>query len=147
MKISREKNIAGTLEDFIHHYGARNALSQIGYLNKEIIRMYAITAFQCEPHHEHQNFAKRRIRKVKKLSSTLLDRSGSPPSFWLLCVQHIVYIQSRLSTENLQGKTPLKSATGQQPDVFAILAFHWYEAAYFRHYKSISDKVFILLIL
>ena len=143
----RENDIAGTLEDFIRHYGAPNALfsdnakSQIGRAVQEILRMYAIKDFQCEPHHQHQNFAERRIQEVKKLSNALLDRTGSPPSLWLLCVQHVVYILNRLSTESLQWKTPLEAATGQQPDISAILAFHWYEPVYFKHYKSSSDKV------
>ena len=140
-----ENNIADTLEDFIRHYGAPNALfsdnakSQIGLAVQEILRMYAIKDFQCETHHQHQNFAEQRIHKVKKLSNTLLDHSGSPPSLWLLCVQHVVYILKHLSTESLQWKTPLEAATGQQPKISAILAFHWYEPVHFKHYKSTSS--------
>ena len=142
----RENNIAGTLEDFIRHHGAPNALfsdnakSQIGRAVQEILRMYAIKDFQCEPHHQHQNFAERRIQEVKKLSNTLLDRSGSPPNLWLLCVQHVVYILNHLSTESLKWKTPIEAATGQQPDISAILAFHWYEPVYYKHYKSSSSS-------
>jgi hypothetical protein len=57
----RENNIASTLEDFIRHYGAPNALfidnakSQIGCAVQEILHMYAIKDFQCEPHHQHWN--------------------------------------------------------------------------------------------
>jgi hypothetical protein len=139
-----ENNIAGTLEDLIRHYGAPNALfsdtakSQISHAVQEFLHMYAIKDFQCEPHHQHQNYAERCIQEVKKLSNTFLDRSGSPPSLWLLCVQHAVYILNHLSTKGLQWKTPLEAATGQQPDISAILAFHWCEPVYFKHYKSTS---------
>ena len=67
-----ENNIAGTLEDFICFYGAPTALfsdnakSQIGRAVQEILRMYAIKDFQCEPHHQHQNYAERHIQEVKK---------------------------------------------------------------------------------
>jgi hypothetical protein len=137
----RENNIAGTLEDFISHYGAPDALfsdnakSQIGRAVQEILCMYAIKDFQCEPHNQHQNYTEQRIQEVKKHSNTLLDCSGSPHSLWLLCVQHVVYILNRLSTEGLQWKTPLEAATGQQPDFSAILAFHWYEPVYFKCVK------------
>jgi hypothetical protein len=100
----RANNIAGILEDFIRFYGAPTALfsdnakSQIGRAVQEILRMYAIKDFQCETHHQHQNYAERRIQEVQKLSNTLLDRSGYPPSLWLLCVQHIVYLLNHLST-------------------------------------------------
>jgi hypothetical protein len=140
----RENNIAGTLEDFIRHYGAPNALfsdnakSQVGRAVQEILCMYAIKDFQCEHHHQYQNYAEQCIQEVKKLSNTLLDCSGSPPSLWLLCVQHFVYILNHLSTNGLQWKTPLEAGTGQQPDISAILEFHWYEPVYFKHYTSSS---------
>ena len=83
---------------------------QIGRAVQEILCMYAIKDFQCESHHQHQNYAERRIQEVKKLSNTLLDRSGSPPLLWLLCVHHIVYLLNRLSTEGFQfsGKHRLR---------------------------------------
>jgi hypothetical protein len=60
-------------------------------------------------------------------------------SLWILCVQHVVYILNSLSTERLQWKTLIEAATGQQPDISAILAFHWYEPpVYYKHYKSSS---------
>jgi hypothetical protein len=96
--IQSENNITGTLEDFIRHYGAPSALfsdsskAQTGRAVQEILCMYAIKDFQCEPHHQHQNNAQQRIQEVKKLTVTLLDSTGSPPSLWLLCVQHVVYI-------------------------------------------------------
>jgi hypothetical protein len=96
--------------------------------------MYAIKDFQCEPYHQHQNFTE----QVTKLSKTLFDRSGSPPSLWPLFVQHVVYILNCLSTEGLQWKTPLEVATGQQPDISAIFALHLYEPVYFKHYTSTS---------
>ena len=76
-----ETDMAGTLEDFIRQHGAPNALfsdnakAQIGRAVQEILRMYAIKDFQCEPHHQHQNLAERRIQEVKKLSNQMLDRT------------------------------------------------------------------------
>jgi hypothetical protein len=73
----RENNIAGTLEYLIRFYGAAialfsdNAKSQIGRAVQEILRMYSIKDFQCEPHHQNQNYAERRIQEFKKLSNTI----------------------------------------------------------------------------
>jgi hypothetical protein len=109
----REGNVSGTLEDFIRQYCAptslfsNNAKSQIGKAVLEILSMYAIKDFQCEPHHQHPKFAKRRIQEVKKLSNSLLDLTGSLPSLWLLCVQYVVYLLNCLSAESLQWKTQL----------------------------------------
>jgi hypothetical protein len=68
-----EREMADTLEDFIRFHGAPNALFsanskvQIGHAVQEILRMYAIKDFQCEPHHQHQNPAERRIQEVVPL--------------------------------------------------------------------------------
>ena len=140
--MSSETQISGALEDFIRHHGAPNALfsdnakAQTGKAVQEILRMYAIKDFQCEPHHQHQNFAERRIQEVKKISNLILDNTGAPPNLWLLCVNHVVYILNRLSTESLGWKTPLEAATGQQPDISCLLTFRWYEQVYFKSYAS-----------
>ena len=140
MKTDHE--MAHTLEDFIRSHGAPNALfsdnarAQIGKTVREILRMYAIKDFRCEPHHQHQNFAERQIQEVKKRCNTLMDRTGTPASYWLLCTNYAVYILNRLSSASLNQKTPLEVATGQQPDISAILAFHWYQPVYYRSPKS-----------
>ena len=96
MKTDHE--MSRTFEDFIRTYGAPNALfsdnakSQIGKAVKEILRMYAIKDFQCEPHHQHQNPAERQIQEVKKRCNILMDRSGSPAPYWLLCTKYVVYL-------------------------------------------------------
>jgi hypothetical protein len=97
--------------------------------------MYAIKDFQCEPHHQHQNFAERQIQEVKKRCNILMDRSGSPASYWLLCAKYVVYLLNRTSLASLQQRTPIKVATGQQPDISAMLAFYWFQPVYFKNPK------------
>jgi transposase InsO family protein len=90
--MKNESNMAGTIKDFIRFYGAPkslfsdNAIPQISHAVQEILRMYAIKAFQCEPHHQHQNSAGRRTQKVKKVTNQMVDRTGAPSNLWLLCV-------------------------------------------------------------
>ena len=140
-----ESEMSNTLEDFIRQYGAPNGIfsdnakAQVGRAVQEILRMYAIKDFQCEPHHQHQNPAERRIQEVKKLSNHMLDRTGAPAKLWLLCVTFIVYLLNRLSSETLAWKTPLEVATGQQPDISALLAFRWYEPVYYKSYDPSSS--------
>jgi hypothetical protein len=139
--MKRETDMAGILEDFIRQHGAPNALfsdnskAQIGRDVQEILRMCAIRDFQWEPHHQHQNPEERRIQEVKKLSNHLLDCTGSPAHLWLLCVDYVVYLLNRLSTESLEWKAPLEVATGQQPDISALIAFRWYEPVYYKNYS------------
>jgi hypothetical protein len=98
--------------------------------------MYAIKDFQCEPHHQHQNPDERRIKEVKKLSNQMLYRTGAPPNLWLLCVLFNVYLINHLSSESLGWRTPIEAATGQQPDISALLALHWYEPIYYKTYSN-----------
>ena len=57
-----ESEMPGTLEDFIRQHGAPNLLFsdnakvQIGKRVKDILRMYHISDYQCEPHNQHQNY-------------------------------------------------------------------------------------------
>jgi hypothetical protein len=124
-----ESDMPGTLLDFIRKIGAPNALfsdnakAQTSKIVQKILRMYAIDDFQCEPHHQHQNPAERRIQDVKRMSNTLMDRTGTPNKFWLLCLLYTVYVINRLATESLNWKTPMEAAFGQKPDISALLAF------------------------
>jgi hypothetical protein len=85
--------------------------------------MYCIDDMQSEPHHQHQNPAERRIQDIKKVSNHLMDRTGTPAEYWLLSLLHTTYVLNRLATEKLNWLTPYEKATGQQPDISAILAF------------------------
>jgi hypothetical protein len=129
--MSRESEMPSTLLDFIRQWGAPNGLFsdnakvQIGKTVQSILRMYCTDALQCEPHHQHQNPAERRIQDIKRISTTMMDRTGTPASFWLLSLLHTAYILNRLSTERLNWMTPYEKATGQKPDISAILAVHW----------------------
>jgi hypothetical protein len=66
----------------------------------------------------------------------MLDRTGAPANFWLLCVYLVVYILNRLSSETLHWKTPAEVSTGQQPEISAVLAFRWFEPVYYKSYSS-----------
>ena len=135
--MSSESQMPGTFEDFIRKYGAPTALFsdsekvQIGNAVRNILRLYSIADFQCEPHYQHQNPAERRIQDVKKLCNQLMDRTGTPSKYWLLCLEFVTYLINRLATEKLGWKTPLEQATGQVPDISALLAFRWWEPVYY----------------
>jgi hypothetical protein len=144
-----ESEMASTFEDFIRCFEAPNALfsdnakAQIGKAVHEILRMYAIADFQCEPHHQHQNPAERRIQDVKKLCNQLMDRTNTPPNLWLLCTLYVIYMLNRLATASLDWKTPIEAATGQQPDISALISFRWFEPVYYKSpptYPSTSSE-------
>jgi len=143
-----ESEMPATLEDFIRQNGAPrllfsdNAKVQVGKTVQDILRLYHIDDFQCEPHHQHQNYAKRRIQELKKMTNGMMARTGTPGSYWYLCLEYVTYLLNHLSVASLGWKTPIEVATGQQADISALLNFHWWEPVYFaipaasRHYPS-----------
>ena len=49
----------------------------------ELIRTLCISNWNSEPHQQQQNPDERHYQTVKRMTNTLLDRSGSPASTWL----------------------------------------------------------------
>ena len=67
----------------------------------DILRNYFIGDWQSAPHNQHQNPAERRYQTVKRLTNTLLDRTGAPSTTWLLAICYVVYILNITSVESL----------------------------------------------
>ena len=92
---------------------------------KEILGAYIIGDWQSEPYHQHQNFAENRYETVKQNANYVIDRFKAPPEAWLAALQYVTYVLNCLSNKNLNYMTPLQAATGQRPDISAILRFHF----------------------
>ena len=71
--IKSDKEFVNTLEDQIRKRGAMDKLisdrAQVEVSKKvqDLLRAYVIDDWQSEPHHQHQNFAERRIQTLKRL--------------------------------------------------------------------------------
>jgi hypothetical protein len=128
-----ESDMSKTLEDLIRNHGAPNSLfsdnakAQCGKRVLDILRLYGIKDFQSEPHHQHQNFAERKIGDTKRLTDAIMDRTGTQAHFWLLCLLYVVFLLNHLASDALGGLTPIEVATGQRPDISALLQFRWFE--------------------
>ena len=132
------KQFVNTLQDVIRTRGPPTKLisdsAQVEVSNKvhDILRYLFIEDWQSEAYHQHQNPAERRYQDVKRISNRLLDRTGSPPSLWLLALKYTAYLLNHTSSQQLDGKVPLQVLTGITQDISALLRFHWYESVYFR---------------
>ncbi|HEY9710825.1 MAG TPA: hypothetical protein V6D48_21645 [Oculatellaceae cyanobacterium] len=102
-----EKQFVNTLQDNIRRRGAMTKLisdrAQVEISNKvqDILRNYIIGDWQSEPHQQHQNLAERRYQDVKRLANALLDRTGAPPSLWLLALTHACYILNHTANSSM----------------------------------------------
>ena len=86
--------------------------------------MYLIKHKQSEPHYQHQNHIERRIRDLKWMMHHIMDRTGCPTSYWLLCLLYVVGLLNVLS--NSKGCIPLTVVTGLLTDASPYLDFHFW---------------------
>ena len=132
-----ETEMPATLQDFIRKEGAPNLLFsdnakvQIGKTVNSILRHYGIDDHQSEPYHQHQNYAERRIQEIKRFVDVLMDRTGTPAGYWLLCLLYAVYLLNRLASDSLGGISAIQAAHNWIPDVSALLTFYWWQPVYY----------------
>jgi len=144
--MSSESQIPDTLRDLLRDRGAPNniksdcAKSQQSHAFKDILRHYRIGQYFSEPYQQNQNPAERRIQDVKKDVNTIMDRTGTPPEFWLLCTLFVVYLSNVLAAESLGFITPTQIACGYVPDVSSLLHFHWWQPVYYAEHEGTFAK-------
>jgi hypothetical protein len=136
--MTNESQMPNTLEDLIREHGAPNCLFsnnakvQISARVRDILRLYKIKDFQCETEHQNQNFAERKVGDVKRLSSAIMDRTGTSAAFWLLCLFYVVFLLNHMSSEALGGIAPLEAAAGVKADLSPLQQFHWWEPVFYQ---------------
>lgn len=127
-----------TLEDNIRHRGAPiklisdHAAVETSNKVKDILRAYVIKDWQSEPYHQHQNRAERKYQDLKRMATTIMDRTGAPPYTWLLALLYVAFLLNRTANPSLNHRTPLEALDGVTPDISILLRFHFYEPVYYR---------------
>ena len=128
-----DKQFVNTLLDNICQRGAMTKLvsdrAQVEISKKvqDILRNLIISDWQSEPHQQHQNPAERRYQDIKRLANTLLDRTGAPPSLWLLALQHACFIYNCTAHALIGYAIPLTLLTGTTQNISALLQYDFYE--------------------
>src|SRR5687768_11416230 len=133
-----DKQFVNVLLDNIRRRGAMTKLisnsAQVEISNKvkDILRNLMIADWQSEPHQQHQNPAERRYQDIKRLTNTLLDRTGAPPSLWFLAMSYVCCILNHTVNASIGYAVPLTLLTGITQDISPLLQFEWYEPIYYR---------------
>ena len=94
-----------------------------------------IKSWQSEPHKQNQNFAERQYQDVKRNVNTLMDRTGSPASTWLLCLMWVCYVMNYTYNKSIDG-IPMQKLTGSTSDISPLLCFEWWEPVYYKAYDQ-----------
>jgi hypothetical protein len=126
------KQFVNVLEDNIRFRGALTKLvsdrAQVEVSGRalEILRIYAISSWQSEPHQHHQNYAERKIQHLKQMANTAMDRTGAPPTVWLLCLMYVAYVLNHSLNDNIKN-VPLTALLGVTVDTSVLLRYHFWQ--------------------
>ena len=135
--ISKEITFLRCLQNFVRTWGAplRMIADHIAYHSSfqvlDYLRMFCIQLWFSEAYYQHQNPFERRYQTFKRIVNRTMDRSGSPPELWLLCMQYVAYVLNRVADPTLNNRQPSFVATGSVADISAITTFRWYEPVYY----------------
>ena len=138
-----DSQFINTLEDNIRERGAMSKLisdcAQVEMSRRvlDILRSLCISGWQSEPHQQHQNPAERRYQTAKRMTNTLLDRSGSPASTWLLALLYACFVLNHTYCASIKA-VPAQKLTGSTPDISPLLRFYWWQPVYYK----VDDSAF-----
>ena len=146
--IKSTKQFINTLSDNIRKRGAMDTLISDGgkyEISKrvtDLLRSLFIQDYQSEPYHQHQNKDENHFGLAKRYTNTVMNTSGCPACYWLLCLQYICVVLNHLASPTLQGICPVQALQGTTPDVSFLLHFSFYEPVYYRIDSSEPDLNF-----
>ena len=113
---------------------------EISYKVKDILRIYHSSSWHSEPYHQNQNPAEWCQRTIKAWTTTILNRSGAPANFWLLCMNYTCYILNHLSCKSLKGRIRLTKLYCVSPDICILMMYIFYQSVYYAsHNQSFSS--------
>ena len=93
----------------------------------DILRHLIIGDWQSEPYFQHQNPTEQCYRDVKRMTNTLMDRSGCPASCWLLALMCVCFLLNHTACQALNYAIPMTVLLGSTIDISPLLRFHWWE--------------------
>ena len=146
--ITTDGKFINTLLDVIRSHGAMHTLvtdgakSEMSKRVQDVLRHLLIKHQQTEPYFKHQNPAERRYKTVKANVNKILNRTGAPAEYWLLCLNYVIYVMNRMAVQSLDWKTPFERLTGVSPDISAIYRYCFYDKVYYARNESRGGKQF-----
>jgi len=137
------------LEDNIRERGAPNqvrsdnAKANISARMMDVLRLFWIKDWQSEPMNQQQNFAENGIGKHKNRCNVVMDRTGAPAKFWLLCMMYVATLSNYTSNPSLNWQIPEAVLHGVTTDCSILTQFHFNEPVWYaidNHFPSESTE-------
>ena len=144
--MGNEAEFVNTLEDNIRKRGAMDKLIsdsarvEVSQRVQDILRALCIDDWQSEPNYQHQNFAERRWKHLKRNVHWYMNVRNVDPSLWLLCTQWCADVMNHTAEKSLNWRIPLSVITGQTTDISILLTFLFNDIVYCSRYEDSSYK-------
>ena len=135
---SKLKKFIHCLQNFVRNWGAPlriiadHAKYHESFQVLDYLRLLWIGLWFSEAYYQHQNPFERRYQTFKRIVNRTMDRTGTPPELWFLCMCYAAYVINRVSDPTLNNKQPIFAATGQLADISSITTFQWLEPVYYQ---------------
>ena len=135
-----EKQVAEALEEHIHKVEtplglmSDQAKSEMHGRARQLLQMYEIDDAQSEAEYQHQNPAERKIQDVNRMMNNVMDRTGCPAKWWLLCALFVMALSCVLP--NSRGEIPNSVVTGQATDVSCFMHYHYWQEVFVESHKD-----------
>ena len=139
--IKSDGDIVAAFQDNLRERGAPTqfisdgAKAEIAGRIKDLLRYFHISGWHSEPGRQNQNPSERRVQTVRRVTNVVMDRSGVPDTFWLLCLLYVCFILNHTWNDTVNG-IPLQLATGQPVDTSMLFCYRFGEPVYY----SLDDK-------
>ena len=94
-----------------------------------------IQYLKTELHYCHHNFDERRYHKVRHLTNTIVDHTGSLLYIWILTLIYVFFIFNYTNDSGINVITITK-ATGYTADISPLLRLRFWPPVYYKVYNS-----------
>ena len=131
-----DKQFVNALLEVIRKKGAMDQLISNSAQGKilsgvmDALQNLVIDSCQSEPYFQHQNFAERRWRDIKRLVNWVMNSKQVPPDCWLLCLEYVADVMNVTAVRSLQWRTPVERLSRQTPDTNIIMIHEFYDEVY-----------------
>ena len=131
--LGRKADVPSAVKDFIRRWGAPAVfLSDSAAENKS----KDIQDIECnfnvsrhhysEPGYQNQNWVERKIGDIKNMVNNIMDITGTPACYWLICTMYVISLLQIISQPSLGGMSAMQKVTGFVQDSSKFIHYHWW---------------------
>ena len=104
-------------------------------LNRLLFGEYLLIIWKSEPHYWHQNYAGCHYHTIKRLTNTIIDRTGYTAYMWLLALRYVCLLVNHTYSSVVKC-IPITKVTGSTSDIIPLLNFLFWKPVYYNIYYS-----------